>query len=233
MMTTELPSVIPLMPRFHRQDVCAVVSPDSISIIARDVVSALSLPIDSYDAEPSHDVSFAQHATATTWTPEMVTDILRPIEDRADVAEFLTWLSERVVALDLWGSANLHRQTAAPSWPVAAVEHVQPPQFSVAEAARLLSRDPTISIGQTALFEWMHSTGWISKSRDRVTTWKPKRELLFIGYLAVLDNSIPAHRDPYPQICITTPGMHALHERLGGTAALNLEPALDTPLLKD
>jgi len=232
---TEKLAVVPLMPRFRfRVDVCAVLTPTSVRVVARDVLAALELPMDQYEDEPSHDRPFSEHATATTWSRDTLADILAVIDDRPEVAAFLAWLDERISLLGNWGLANMHRgvtETVNPS--TGEVADDEPDQFSVADAARLLDRDPTITIGQTALFEWLHSHGWISRVRDPNVTWKPQREVLLVGYLTVLDNRVQGHRDLYPQICITTVGMHALHERLGGSATLNLHPALDTPLLKD
>jgi hypothetical protein len=228
-MTLERPVVVPLMPRFRfRVEVCAVLTPTGLAVIARDVLEALELPFGAYEDEPTHAVSFAEHATATTWNRDTIASILAVVDERPDVAEFLTWLDARIDEMNAWGVENVNHTIASPSTPG---ETETGTWFSVVEAAHILDRDPTISIGSLALLEWLHLHGWISRTQQ--SAWMPTPQSLGVGNLIGLDHRIPGRADLYPQVCITTAGMHALHARLGGTATLNLRTITDTPLLED
>ena len=92
-------------------------------------------------------------------------------------------------------------------------------------AARILSDDPTISIGRTALFAHMHHHGWIDRTNDHWTiTTRARRN----GWLTIRDVILPTvatARRTYPQIYITPAGLTELRRTLG---ALHPTPA-DTP----
>ncbi|MFD5221413.1 phage antirepressor KilAC domain-containing protein [Streptomyces tendae] len=125
--------------------------------------------------------------------------------DRADVAE------ARVKELE----------PAASSWQTLASAEGD---YSVADAAKILSRDGGISTGRNRLFASLLEMRWLyrqqSDSRPRAMQTAVDR-----GWLSELPQS-HAHPetgdlvlDP-PQVRITVKGLHELHKRLGGDGLL-------------
>ncbi|MCD0450791.1 phage antirepressor KilAC domain-containing protein [Actinocorallia sp. API 0066] len=95
----------------------------------------------------------------------------------------------------------------------------------VAQAAKLLSRDPSIEIGQRRLFRELERLGWIFRSGPD-GAWTPKQDRVTSGHLSILPQSHYHPRtgllvlDP-PQVRVTVKGLEALHRRLGGTGRLD------------
>jgi hypothetical protein len=95
--------------------------------------------------------------------------------------------------------------------------------FSIARAARVLSRDPRTSIGREALFDLMRrDLGWIARDVD---AWVPTIGAETSG---VLLRERPQRRpgeprEAYAQVRVTTAGVEAVHRALGGVATLQLE----------
>jgi anti-repressor protein len=97
--------------------------------------------------------------------------------------------------------------------------------YEVADAAKVLSRDPQISIGRDRLFRFMQAEGWIY--RDPGTSrWKAYQTQVNTGRLVeklgrpFLHEPSGEMRLPAPTIRITAKGLAELHKRLGGTDAL-------------
>lgn len=95
--------------------------------------------------------------------------------------------------------------------------------WSVREAAQILDRDPSISTGERRLFATLKAIGWIDRTNQ------PYQGQVNCGRLVC---RLGHYRDDrtgelvaYSQVRVTAKGLRALHERLGGTAAL---VALDT-----
>ena len=95
--------------------------------------------------------------------------------------------------------------------------------YSVGDAAKMLSRDPAISIGQNALFRWMGKHRW---AYQRGGSWHPYQDKVDDG-LIVLRANRPYHNDrldvdvlPAPTVRITAKGLQRLHSRLTGTTTL-------------
>jgi anti-repressor protein len=112
-------------------------------------------------------------------------------------------------------------EPAANSWQTLAAAEGD---FSVADAAKILTRDPAIKLGRNRLFSLLDELGWtyrqVSDDRPRVKQTAIERQWL---------SEIPqSHYHPRtaelvmdaPQVRITVKGMHELHKRLGGTAAV-------------
>lgn len=225
------PAIFPLHPRFAAGvDVCVVIRDGQAEFVARDVLAAIGWDVGVYASEPSHatPTSFTEHAKATTWTRETIGDLLQAIQDRPIVADFTRWLDARIDTIAQIGVDVIERKAlygtaprTTPQPPEEPVQKALPAYYSVAATARILSRDPGIGrIGRDALFEHLNKTAWI----DRVgSEWRPQHDVLFIGYLTVLDVRVPQRDTAYPQICITALGIEALHRKLGGTAELILD----------
>lgn len=153
-----------------------------------------------------------------------VDQVRRIAEDNPEwfTQDFLGWFNGIVVRLE---GDNLQRaiDNSLPAEPGRA----QGESFSVARAARLLSRDPSIDLTQLRLFAALNEyLGWISRENN---IWVPEKEALRSGFLIRLAVPLPTwERDIYPQVRVTPSGMDEIHRRLGGTAPLNVEtiPAL-------
>ena len=223
--------IIPFRWVGHGVDVCAVTTEYDVRFIARDVMEAVGLEAEgSLALQPSHDGLLSEHADAAAWSIEEIRTVLASMLNEPLVRELLVWLTARAGDVESMRQVTQQAPTRPPvlhpavdpasvdTTPAPAVEEER--TWSVAQTARILDRDPSITIGQQALFDWLHRHAWIDK-RDNV--WIPNRDLLFIGYLTRLDHKIPGHHDLYPQVLVTALGIHALHQRLGGTADLNLD----------
>lgn len=89
--------------------------------------------------------------------------------------------------------------------------------YSVADAAKVLSRDPSIATGRDRLFDFMQGAGWIFRGNGR---WRAYQKHVDNGRL-VEKIGKPFVRDgevctPDPTIRITPKGLQELHKRLGG-----------------
>ncbi|SIH91937.1 gp54 protein [Mycobacteroides abscessus subsp. abscessus] len=97
--------------------------------------------------------------------------------------------------------------------------------YSVSDAAKVLSRDPAISIGRDRLFAHMASTGWIFRDRS-TNAWKAMQSQVDIGRLVeklgkpYLHEASGEMRASDPTIRITPKGLQELHKRLGGTGKI-------------
>lgn len=96
--------------------------------------------------------------------------------------------------------------------------------YAVADAAKVLSRDPSITIGRTRLFKWMQIEGWIY--RDQSGDLKAYQTQIDNGRLTeklnrpYLNERTGETEVPAPTIRITPKGLAELHKRLGGTEAI-------------
>jgi hypothetical protein len=222
--------IIPFRWVGHHVDICAVHTDAEVRFIARDVLEAVGLEPDaSIGSQPGHDGFLGEHADATAWSIDQIRTVLDSMSNMPLVRELLAWLTARAGDVDAMRQLTHEVPMRPPvllptvdpaSVPAATTSVVEERTWSVAQCARILSRDPSIQIGQQGLFDWLHTHAWIDK-RDNV--WIPNRDLVFIGYLARLDHRIPGQHDLYPQVLITAIGIEALHQRMGGTADLNLD----------
>ncbi|OBB15083.1 hypothetical protein A5761_15205 [Mycolicibacterium setense] len=108
----------------------------------------------------------------------------------------------------------------ARSWRLLADAHGD---FSVAEAAKILSRDPSISTGRDRLFQYMSDQGWIFKSRNPRGGWEAyqtavdTRRLVEKPARPFLNSKTGTYELPAPTIRVTAKGIGKLHELMGGT----------------
>lgn len=106
--------------------------------------------------------------------------------------------------------------------------------YMVGDAAKILSRDPAIQLGQNRLFSRMSELGWVYRARGD-NRWRVYQDAVEAGWLAEIPQS---HYHPRsgqlvldsPQVRVTPKGLRELHRRLGGTAplALNRQLSLET-----
>lgn len=87
--------------------------------------------------------------------------------------------------------------------------------WSVEHAAKLLSNDPSIHLGQRRLFQKLSEWGWIYRREGGVGRWTAKQSTIEHGRLChkVYD---PRLEDFQPQVRITWRGLREIHRRLGG-----------------
>ncbi|AWN02644.1 antirepressor [Mycobacterium phage Xavia] len=108
----------------------------------------------------------------------------------------------------------------ARSWQLLADAHGD---FSVAEAAKILSRDPSITTGRDRLFAFMAEQGWIFRSRNPRGGWEAyqtavdTRRLVEKPAKPFLNSKTGAYELPAPTIRVTAKGIGKLHELMGGT----------------
>ncbi len=106
---------------------------------------------------------------------------------------------------------------AAASWEVLASGRGD---FSVADSAKILSRDPSIEIGQNRLFAALGDLGWTYRQRSD-HSWRVYQSAIAAGRLSEIPQSHSHPRtgrrviDP-PQIRVTAKGLGELRERLAG-----------------
>lgn len=225
------PAVIPFRWRGKRVDVCVVIEDGETRFIARDIMLALGQELDAVMAdEPSHAV-LADHARCISWSWDMAVSVLQGLDDDdADkLLEHLRWCRDQVAR---WKREALATSTSKPApvpVEVAAEPARLPEYFSVAAAAKILDRDPSIDIGQRSLFDHLHKTAWIRRDGNH---WIPNEDLVYMGYLISVVRDVKVDHE-YPQLCITPQGVLALHQRLGGTASLNLAPRDQLTLIQE
>lgn len=135
--------------------------------------------------------------------------------------EFLTWL--RVTLDELLTDEVLDLAHRLPGFIGA---------HSIRTAARLLSDDPAIHIGQQGLFALLEQLGWIERGgADWAMTVIPRRN----GWLTVRDVTIPAanraHRRTYPQLHVTPAGLLELARTLHAYTPARETPAEPHPTL--
>lgn len=95
--------------------------------------------------------------------------------------------------------------------------------YSVGDAAKMLSRDPSIQIGQNTLFRWMGKHGWLYRRGDE---WHPYQDKIDAGLLTLKTNRPywDSHRGvdvlPAPTVRITAKGVQRIYAALGGREAV-------------
>lgn len=121
---------------------------------------------------------------------------------------------------------NTELAPKAQSW-----DHLAAPggDYSVAAAAKVLSRDPNIQIGRNQLFARMRELGWIFRTQGKRAHWEAYQDKGINTGRLVHKLSSPFFNErteeweqPAPTIRITPKGLHELHQRLGGTTQLEL-----------
>lgn len=230
-------AIFPLHPRFtwietsETFEVCVTVTSRHIRIVARDALAAAGLPVAGgleFDPPcafmPGNEVDVPTHSTAQAWTHEQLLDVIAVLEDEPRPAAFLRWLDKRLHELAAYGLHRLAAEAHASGYVDVEGEPVKVPEvFSIREAARLLERDPAITIGQARLFEYLSAIGWIERAAG---VWVPRAHVRTSGLLTTqhVAERHSSHDEPYPQLILTVAGVLELHRRLGGISDLNLTP---------
>ena len=99
--------------------------------------------------------------------------------------------------------------------------------YEVADAAKVLTRDPNIKIGRDRLFSFMAAEGWVYRNRN-TSRWKAYQTQVDLGRLTeklggpYLHGPSGEMRLPEPTVRITAKGLAELHKRLGGSGQLAL-----------
>ena len=102
--------------------------------------------------------------------------------------------------------------------------------YSVADAAKMLSRDPGIGIGQNTLFRWMGKHGWLYQRNGE---WHPYQDKVDAGLLTSKANRPywnPRRGEdvlPAPTVRVTAKGLQKLYVALGGREPLADEQPVD------
>lgn len=112
-------------------------------------------------------------------------------------------------------------EPAAYSWEVLASAAGD---YAVADAAKILSRDPVVKVGRNRLFTFMQEQGWLYRQTSD-GRYRPKQHAVERGWLTELPKS---HYHPRtgelvldaPQVRVTVKGLNELHKRLGGQQTL-------------
>ena len=98
--------------------------------------------------------------------------------------------------------------------------------YSVAEAAKILSQDPAISIGRDRLFTFMSEQGWIFRSRNSRGGWEVYQTQVDNGRLyerparPFLNEKTGEYELPAPTVRVTVKGIEKLRVLLGGSEGL-------------
>lgn len=146
------------------------------------------------------------------------------------VAEFARWLAEISTPYKVTLEEMFPAHDEEPST-LTAVERARADEtFSIALAAKYLSRDPQLQYGRDTLFHALRDLGWVSRDRE---VWIPAHEQLVSGNLIRHRSRLPgARKDAFPQVRLTVKGIEALHRALGGVALLNIDNDADLTLLE-
>ena len=100
--------------------------------------------------------------------------------------------------------------------------------YGVADAAKILSQDPAISIGRNRLFDFMADRKWIYRYGGRRGGWCAYQAQVDLGRLherpatPFLNRKTGAYELPAPTIRITIKGLAELHRLLGASSELEV-----------
>lgn len=141
----------------------------------------------------------------------------------ATYAEALRELAATVEQRDAVRAELAVAQPAADAWNTLATATGD---FSVADAAKILSRDPAIKLGRDRLFTLLAEWKWTFRQQID-SRWRPMQTAVESGRLSEMPST---HYHPRtgelindaPQVRVTFKGLADLHHRLGGTAQLQL-----------
>lgn len=135
--------------------------------------------------------------------PQTYAEALRALADEADAHELA---KVRIRELEPAASAWSHLVEATGD-------------YAVGDAAKMLSRDPAISIGQNTLFRWLGKHGWLYQRNGE---WHPYQDKIEAGLLTSKANRpywntrLGVDVLPAPTVRVTAKGLHKLYAALGG-----------------
>lgn len=139
-------------------------------------------------------------------------------------AEALRELAATVEAKEAAEARATELEVPASAWGVLASADGD---YSVDEAAKILSRDPVITIGQNRLFSFMAEQGWVYRHGQR-NRWHAYQSAVETGRLVqrmsapFLNQNTGALELPAPTIRVTAKGLEALRRLLGGGGTASL-----------
>lgn len=145
---------------------------------------------------------------------------------RLDLLQMAMDSEKQRIALE---SRNKELEAPAKSW-----ENLAAPggDYSVAAAAKVLSRDPNIEIGRDRLFAHMKNLGWIFKTIGKRAHWEAYQDKgIKTGRLVhklgggFINEKTGDWEQASPTVRITPKGLHELHVSLGGSDQGSLEVA--------
>lgn len=145
---------------------------------------------------------------------------------RLDLLQMAMDSEKQRIALE---SRNKELEAPAKSW-----ENLAAPggDYSVAAAAKVLSRDPNIEIGRDRLFAHMKNLGWIFKTPGKRAHWESYQDKgIKTGRLVhklgggFINEKTGEWEQASPTVRITPKGLHELHVSLGGSDQGSLEVA--------
>lgn len=145
---------------------------------------------------------------------------------RLDLLQMAMDSEKQRIALE---SRNKELEAPAKSW-----ENLAAPggDYSVAAAAKVLSRDPNIEIGRDRLFAHMKNLGWIFKTPGKRAHWESYQDKgIKTGRLVhklgggFINEKTGEWEQASPTVRITPKGLHELHVSLGGSDRGSLEVA--------
>lgn len=157
----------------------------------------------------------AETTKPTFQIPQTMSEALRLAANEYDRAE-----SEKATRIET-ERANRELVPAASAW-----EHLAQASgdYSVSDAAKILSRAPRITIGRDRLFAFMAAHGWVYRSSgSRRKPWRAYQSQVDLGRLAervgpmYTDPDTGEDRLPDPTVRVTAKGLAALHKLLGGS----------------
>lgn len=140
--------------------------------------------------------------------PQTHAEALRALADEVEAHE-----ATRAVVRELTPAANAWHAIADAKG-----------DFSVGDAAKMLSRDPGISTGEQRLHRWMAAHGWTFRRPDgRPRAYQSKVDAgLLVEKIGspYLNHKLGEYVAPAPTIRITPKGMDRLYRELGGMDAM-------------
>lgn len=145
---------------------------------------------------------------------------------RLDLLQMAMDSEKQRIALE---ARNKELEAPAKSW-----ENLAAPggDYSVAAAAKVLSRDPNIEIGRDRLFAHMKNLGWIFKTSGKRAHWEAYQDKgIKTGRLVhklgggFINEKTGDWEQASPTVRITPKGLHELHVSLGGSDQGSLEVA--------
>lgn len=240
MAVLESPRVTPFRWPDFGLDLRAIVRDDgSMLFLAFDVCAALDIvvPFEFDGSWPEPNKTFfypgttLRCATGGGYAERDVDDVYETAEVRRLALNNPEWFTEQFLdwLYELEHPAGGTVNVALFRDPEPAIAEIAAGRtYSVARAARLLSRDPVISLGQHSLFDAMQAHGWISRDRE---IWIPNDDQLRNGHLVRQRQRVKGRKELYPQIRITRDGLQGLHRLLGGVATLAVDDGPDLALV--
>lgn len=154
--------------------------------------------------------------------PQTYSEALRALADEHDARE----------AAEAREAAALKRLSVAEPRAVAWSVLADPARdYDVGSAAAILNRDPAINTGRNRLFKWMLANGLIYEDREhgrRRKVYKPYQKHVDAGRIVLRIGSPwtnPKTGDTEvgsPVLMITVKGLGYIHQKMGGTATLDL-----------